>query len=585
MKKYFFILFFTSLLFALGEEYELKKAVKYFSSKELKGRMTGSEGAKKAAVFIENNLKNLGLETQVQRFPFVSGNLLGKNNYFSIKFKEKEIILRLNKEFKPLPYSSSGSFEGGVVFAGYGISAPELEYDDYEGIDVRDKIVFILRYNPYGKDPESPFSYYDRISDKIITAREKGAKAVVFFTGPLTEKEGKIEPFKKDAMGADLGIPAIQVSQKRAEEIFRAAGFNLREIEKNLMETRKPQPLELKEIKIKIQTELIQEKRQCQNIIGILKPSSWNGKYILLGAHYDHIGMGGETSRWEKKVGKIHPGADDNASGTALLLEIAKLLSKERESLKYGIIFAFFSGEELGIIGSSYFVKNPVINLKDISIMLNFDMVGRMRDKKLILLGTDTSPQIDPVIDEISKNYDFKIIKNLGGFSQGDNTAFYKEDIPVLGFFTDVHPDYHMPSDTYEKINYKDMLEILNFSRDIILKFQEIENIEFTPSKAVPKEGGKSAMKVYVGTIPEFGEEVEGYKIAGVQPGSPAEKGGLQKGDIIIKVNDFEIKNIYDYMSAFKGKKAGEKVEFEILRNGEVLKKTITLEGSKSREK
>ncbi|MEJ5165700.1 MAG: M20/M25/M40 family metallo-hydrolase [Thermoanaerobaculia bacterium] len=585
MRKFILFLLFSVFLFSQSEEENLKKSIKYLSSKDLKGRMTGSEGAKKAAVFIENYLKNLSIETQSQKFPFISGNLLGKNNHFSIKFEGKEINLKLNKDFKPLPYSTSGFYEGDAIFAGYGINAPELEYDDYGGIDVKDKIVFVLRYNPYGKDPESPFSYYDRLSDKIITAREKGAKGIVFLTGPITEKEKKLELFKKDATGADLGIIALQISQKKGEEIFKMAGFNLKEVEKNLMETKKPKPLEMKEIKFKIQTELIQEKKECQNIIGVLKPSNWNGKFILLGAHYDHIGMGGETSRWEKKYGKVHPGADDNASGTALLLEMAGIFSKERENLKYRIVFAFFSGEELGLIGSSYFVKNPSINLKDISIMLNFDMVGRMRDKKLILLGTDTSPQIDSVIDEISKNYDFKIIKNLGGFSQGDNTAFYKEDIPVLGFFTDVHPDYHMPTDTYERINYNGMVQILNFAKEVTLKFQEIERIEFTPSKAVPKEGGKSAMKVYVGTIPEFGEDVEGYKIAGVQPSSPAERGGLQKGDIIIRVDGKEIKNIYDYMSAFKGKKVGERVEFEILRNGEILKKTITLESSKSREK
>lgn len=585
VKKFYFILFFPVFLFSYDFEENLQKNVKYLSSKDLEGRMTGSEGSKRAAVFIENYLKNLGIETQSQKFPFVSGNLLGKNNYFLVKFKEKEITLKLNKDFKPLSYSTSGFYEGDAVFAGYGITSPELEYDDYEGIDVKDKIVFVLRYNPYGKDPESPFSYYDRLSDKIITAREKGAKAIVLFTGPLTEREKKFEPFKKDVTGADLGIIAIQISQKKGEEIFKMAGFNLKEIEKNLMETKKPKPQELKEIKFKIQTELIQEKKECQNIIGVLKPSNWNGKFILLGAHYDHIGMGGETSRWEKKYGKVHPGADDNASGTSLLLELAGIFHKERENLRYGLIFAFFSGEELGLIGSSYFVKKSPFNLKDISIMLNFDMVGRMKDKKLILLGTDTSPQIDPVTDEISKSYDFKIIKNLGGFSQGDNTAFYKEDIPVLGFFTDVHPDYHMPTDTYEKINYKGMAQILNFAKEVVLSFQDIEKIEFTPSKAIPEGGGKSAMKVYVGTIPEFGEEVEGYKIAGVQPSSPAEKGGLQKGDIIIKVDEKEIRNIYDYMSAFKGKKAGDKVEFEIFRNGETLKKTIILESSKSKEK
>lgn len=585
MKKFLFLLFLASFIFSNNIEENFKIYEKYLTSKELAGRATGSEGARKAGKFIENNLRTFGLDVEIQKFPFISGNLLGKNNKINIKINDKKFSLKLNKEFKPLPYSSSKKVEGEILFAGYGISAPELDYDDYENLNVEGKIVLILRYNPYGKKSESPLSYYDRISDKIITAREKGAKAVVFVTGPMIEKEKKLEPFKKESQSADLGIPAIQISQKKAIEIFKSSGLDLKKIEKDIIEKKKPNSFELKNVLIAIETELIQEKKECQNIISYLKPSNWNGKYILLGAHYDHLGLGGDSSRWDKKYGKIHPGADDNASGTSLLLELAKIFSKEKDNLKYALIFAFFSGEELGIIGSSYFVKNSPLNISDISIMLNFDMVGRMVDKKLILLGTDTSPQIDPVIEKVSKNYDFKIIKNLGGFSQGDNTSFYKENIPVLGFFTDVHPDYHMPSDTYEKINYEGMAEILKFSKNIIFELQNFEKIEFTPSKAVPKEGGKSAMKVYVGTIPAFGEEVEGYKISGVQPESPAEKGGLKKDDVIIKIDGKEIKNIYDYMSAFKGKKGGEKVIFKILRDGKILEKEILLESSRKEEK
>lgn len=584
MKKFFLILFIPFLIFPNNLEEEIQKHLKYLSSKKLEGRMTGSEGAKKASLYIENNLKKINIETITQKFPFVSGVLLGKNNFVSLKYKEKEMFLKLNKDYKPLSYSSSGEIEGTVVFAGYGISAKEIEYDDYEGIDVEGKIVLIFRYNPSGKNAEDAFSYYDRIYDKIITARERGAKAVIIFTGAQTEKEEKIKPFKKEA-GTDLGILTIQISQKKAKEIFKLAGYDIEKIEKEIIEKKKPNSFEIQKLSLKIKIELKKEKKECQNIIGFIKPGKWNGKYILLGAHYDHIGLGGETSRWEKKFGKIHPGADDNASGTSLLIELSKALSKEKEKLNYALIFAFFSGEELGIIGSSYFTKNPPVNLSNIALMLNFDMVGRMKNNKLILLGVDTSPKIEPILDKISLNYNFEIIKNMGGFSQGDNTAFYKENIPVLGFFTDIHPDYHLPTDTYDKINYSGIKEILNFAKDIILEFQKIANIDFTPSKAIPKEGGKSAMKVYVGTIPAFGEEIEGYKISGVQPGSPAEKGGLKKDDIIIKINGKEIKNIYDYMSAFKDKKGGDEVVFEILRGEEILSKKIILESSKSKEK
>lgn len=584
MKNLIFFLIINFIFFFPNEKTEnLKKTVKYLSSKDLKGRMTGSEGAKKASFYIENELKKLGIEVQRQKFSFTSGNLLGKKNFLKFFVNGKEFKLKPNKDFKPLPYSSSNFAEGKLVFAGFGIAAKELNYDDYENLDIKDRIVLVLRYNPDGKEKETPFLYYDRIPDKILTAKDKGAKAIIFFTGLNFEKEKRFEGFGKEKFGANLGIPAIQISQKKAIEILREAKIDIGEIENKIMKSKKPASFETN-IYLKIQTDLIEEKKECQNIIGIFKPEKWNGKYILLGAHYDHIGLGGESSRWEKKFGKIHPGADDNASGVALLLEISKEILKEKEKHSYGIIFAFFSGEEIGIIGSSYFVKK-FKDLKDISIMLNFDMVGRMRDKKLILFGFDTSPQIEEVLNKVSKSYDFKIIKNLGGFSQGDNTAFYKENIPVLGFFTDIHNDYHTPKDTYEKINYFGMKEILNFAMDIILEFQKYEEIKFTESKAIPSGGGRAGMKVYVGTIPSFEEGVEGYKISGVQPGSPAEKGGLIKDDIIIKIDEKEIKNIYDFMYALKDKKGGEVVEFKVKRGEKEFTLKIKLEPLKDKSR
>ncbi len=584
MKKLLFYFLVPIFLFSQNNLDNLKKHIKYLASEKLSGRMTGSEGAKEAAQYIS---KNLGEDFHsFQKFSFLSGNKLGKNNSLKITYEEKTISFKINKDYVPLVYSSSTKIEGEGVFLGYGISARDENYDDYENIEVEGKIVLVLRFNPYGKDPESPLSYYDRIPDKIITARDKGAKGFIIFTG-IEEEEEESLSFKESSVGTDLGIPALQISQKRAREIFKMAGLNLKEIEEKIIKEKKPNSLPLPNLKISIETELIPERKTCQNVIGILKPrdENFNGKYILLGAHYDHIGLGGETSRWEKRWGKIHPGADDNASGVSLLIELYKALKEKKEELRYGLIFAFFSGEELGIIGSNYFVKNSIVPLKDISLMLNFDMVGRMKDKKLILIGLDTSPQVEGEIDSLSKNYDLKIVKSYGGFSQGDNNAFYKEDIPVLGFFTDVHPDYHMPSDTYEKINYNGMEEILKFAKGFLLNTQKVEKIEFTPSKAIPEKGGKSAMKVYVGTIPSFGDEVEGYKISGVQPGSPAEKGGLKKDDIIIKVNEREIKNIYDYMSAFKGKRAGEEVEIIFIRNYKTKNTKIILAPAKEKEK
>ncbi len=570
----------------------LKAHVQFLASPELKGRLTGSPEIRKAADYIAAEYKEYGLEpagddgTYFQNFPFVAGTYPGKGNRLEFTVNGKARSFKVGEEFNPLLFSGVGSAEAGVIFAGYGISAPELEYDDYEGLEVKDKAVLVLRLSPDGDDPDSPFATYDRLQDKAITAREKGAKAILFVSGPLDKPGETLEAPRAQGMVAGLRILSLQLGQAAADLLLAPSGKTLKEMQESINKEKKPVSFEVKDRTLALTVDLFQERKSCRNVVAWIPPAVGTSKeVIVVGAHYDHIGLGGDASRAEKKYGDIHPGADDNASGAAVLLELARHFAAGRDSLRRGIVFVHFSGEELGLLGSSYYVENPFRPLKETIAMLNLDMVGRLRDDTLIVNAADTSPEWDGILDAVNDEFKFDLRRNQGGFSAGDNTSFYKEDLPVLFLFTNVHDEYHMPSDTWEKINYEGMARVAAFAGGILDRLNALEGaLPFSKSKA-STGGQRGAMRVYTGTIPDFAAEVEGYKLAGVQPDSPAEKGGLRKGDVIVGVGAMAVRNIYDYMAAFKGFKPGGKVEFRFLRDGKEQKAQVVLAPSKRADK
>lgn len=570
----------------------LKAHVKFLASPELKGRLTGSPEILKAADYIAAEYKKCGLTpagdagTYFQNFPFVAGTYPGKGNRLEFSVDGKPRAFKAGGEFNPLLFSGVGSAEAGVIFAGYGISAPELEYDDYEGLEVKDKVVLVMRLSPDGGDPDSPFATYDRLQDKAITAREKGAKAILFVTGPLDKPGEKLEPPPTQGMVAGLGILSLQLSQATADLLLTPSGKTLKVVQEGINKERRPASFEVRDRTLSLTVDLFQERKTCRNVAAYLPPANGVERgTIVVGAHYDHIGLGGDASRAEKKYGDVHPGADDNASGSAAVLELARHFASKRDALRLGILFLHFSGEELGLLGSSYYVEHPFRPLKETIAMLNLDMVGRLRDDTLIVNASDTSPQWDPILDGVNEGFKFALKRNQGGFSAGDNTSFYKEDLPVLFFFTNVHDDYHMPADTWDTLNYEGLGRVTAFAAGVVERLDALgEPLAFSKSK-VSTSGARGAMRVYTGTIPDFAAEVDGYKLSGVQPESPAEKAGLKKGDIVTGVGAMAIHNIYDYMAAFKGFKPGEKVEMRFLREGKEQKVEVVLAPSKRSDK
>ena len=570
----------------------LERHVRYLASPELKGRLTGTPECDRAARYVADEFNAYGLlpagdgGTFFQVYPFVAGTHPGPDNRLEVVEKDGASRLVFRNDFQPMLFSDIGAAEGQVIFAGYGISAPDLKYDDYDGVDVKNKIVLLLRFNPDGERADSPFSAYDRLQDKAILAREMGAKAVFFVTGPLDRaQEELVEPVNQ-GMVANLKILSLQLAQKAADALLKRGGISLQEAQKAINEKKTPKSLDLPGVRVRLNVDLMQEKRIASNVVGYLPPATGGyGDVVVIGGHYDHLGLGGESSRAEKKFGDIHPGADDNASGTAGVLELARVLASEKAALKRGLVFIAFSGEELGLLGSDYYVRHPFKPLKQTAAMINLDMIGRLRDNVLVVNSCDTSPQWDPLLDKLNAVYKFDLKKSPGGFSASDSTSFYKEDIPILFFFTNLHDDYHKPSDTADKINYKGEARLLGLVAEAAVSVASAPaRPEFTKSK-VSTGGTRGAMRVYTGTIPEFATQADGYRISGAQPGSPAEKAGLKKDDTIIAVGAMTIHSIYDYMAAFKTMKPGDKVEFRFMRDGRELKTVVELAPSKSAEK
>ena len=560
--------------------------IRYLASDELGGRMSGTAGADKAAEYISSQFKKAGLEplgddnTYFQKFSFTKDIRLGEQNKLEFEIDKSKTELELEQDFYTLSLSSGGEFSGEVVFAGYGISAPELEYDDYEGIYVKDKIVLVLRYTPEGYDPESPFYDYSALRYKAMNAREKGAKAIIFVTPHSQDEEEDLTLVGRDFSYSDSGIQSLILKREKAEELLLNSDTDLKKLEQKLADKNNSSFL-IPTTKAAIKTELIEEEGESSNVIGLLEGSDpiLKNEFIVIGAHYDHIGLGERDSRAKKgsTEGSIHNGADDNASGVAGLIELSEFFSCEKESLKRSLVFIAFSAEELGLIGASYYIDSPKVPLDKTVAMINMDMIGRLDKDKLTVFGVGSSPEWKNLINNLSSDFNFKISLNNSGFAPSDQSVFFAKKIPVLHFFTGLHADYHTPSDDWEKINPAGERKVLELISELVVKLDSSqEKIAF--SDVLEPKRGSSKFKVYLGTIPDYSNQAEGVKLMGVKGGSPADKAGILGDDIIVQFNGLEIKNIYDYVYALGKSKPGIPTSLVVLRNFKPLSLIIVPE-------
>ena len=563
---------------------EIKEHITFLASDELKGRDSGTEEIKKAAIYISDEFKNYRLEpifqgNYFQEFPFIKTIELTVKNTISFLTKENEVKPKLKEDYITVPFSGNSDVNANLVFVGFGISAADLEYDDYAGIDVKDKIVIVMRDTPEPNVPHSEFDAHSPLRKKASVARDKGAAAIIF-VNPFDENKttDDLVEFSFDRGGSIGGFSVVNVKRSFVEQLFQSEGINFKEIYDKIIETKKPFSFELKNSSAKISTEVKEVEAVSWNVGGYLEGNDpeLKNEWVIIGAHFDHLGMGGEGSLYRGEEPQIHNGADDNASGTTGVLEIAEKFASVKDQLKRSIAFFTFSGEELGLLGSNYLVNNLPFPAEDAITMINMDMIGRLKDSSLIVYGTGTSSSWKDILNKYN-NYGFKLTFNDEGFGPSDHSSFYGKKIPVLFFFTGTHEDYHKPSDDTEKINLAGEKNILDYIYNIAM---DIDNTPERPDYLLVEKkqtGQMFARKVYVGTVPDFASNVDGYKISGVSEGSPAQLAGLQGGDIIISFGGKKISNIYDFTYALGDFVPGDVVDVIVKRGAEEITFQIKL--------
>lgn len=563
----------------------LQQHVSYLASDALDGRRTGTPGANDAARYIAGEFSRVGLRPPggrgsnrpsrlmaryLQTFPYVAGVQLGTTNHFGFLREsgfQGNQTLTVGEDWMPLGFTQNGKAVGLLVFAGYGITAADQNYDDYAGLTVKDRVAVVLQGTPDGDSPHGRFARYEAIRWKAIAARNAGAKALVVVAREHNFKNERLARLAYDN-GGDAGLPIVIIARSAVDRMLGTQQLSQwEEIAKA-----KSQATHVSiGGQLSITTDVVRKEIPAYNVVGVLEGSDpvLKKENIIIGAHYDHLGRGGEGSGSLAPVsGEIHHGADDNASGTAGLIELARVFNAQRPRLKRTIIFIAFGGEEEGLLGSSYYVNNPLTPLPNTVAMFNMDMIGRMKDSKLTIGGVGTAKEWRDIIGQKS---DFSLTLNEDGFGRSDHSSFYGKQVPVLFFFTGVHTDYHKPSDTFEKINYNDQARILSLVARIVRDVDGADKrLTYTTAKsdATPRTGG---FRVYLGTIPNYGEGNNGLLVDGVREGSPAEKAGVKAGDRIVKIGEREIKNVYDYTFALGELKAGQEYVFEVMRGTEKL--------------
>ncbi len=549
--------------------------IKYLASDELEGRLTGSPGGEKAADYIAAVFGKAGLTplgddgTYFQSFSFPGDVLVGDANSLVLILNGERTDLKMGRDYYPLGFSKNGRASGEIVFAGYGISAPEIGYDDYEGLDVKDKVVLVLRYTPDGLKYDSPFFNYATLRYKAMNAREKGAAAIIFTTPLSEDKEGEITGPALDYSPSDSGLQAAVIKKAKAREILSFSGRDQDEVELHLSQ-RETDSFRIPRARAEITTDLAQKELRSVNVLGFLegKDPQLKDEVVVVGAHYDHVGMGGSNSMaGSSGGGHVHNGADDNASGVAGLIELGEYFAHNRDKLDRSLLFIAFAGEEIGLLGSTYYIEHPVIPVDKTVAMINMDMVGRLRSDNLIVFGVGSSPDWERLILAANKGTDLNLSFQDSAFGPSDQSVFYTYEVPAVQFFTGLHGDYHTPGDDWEMINSPGEKRVLELVSKLIEELSGREN-KLVFAKAPEHASNLPGLKIYLGTIPDYSAQTEGVRLTGVRGESPANKAGLRAGDTIVGLDGKGIKNIYDYSYALNGLEAGVPVSMELIRDG-----------------
>ncbi len=552
---------------------ELEEHINFLASEELKGRLPGTEGDLESARYMRDLMASWGLTPAVgnglQDFEIVASLEAGANNTLVI---DNDSVS--NDQFMPFAFSANTAHKGEAVFAGYGFSidSDSLKWDDYENIDAEGKWLIILRADPEIDNNMSSFAQHSADRDKVMLAKDKGAAGVLMVSGEKLDPRDEFEALARGEYST--GIPVFRIKRDIANAILKGKNITISGLEDKLNKTFAPQSFETGSI-IEGEAELIEQKITSHNVLMVL-PGNDNilkDEYVVIGGHYDHLGMGGPgSSSRATDTTAVHAGADDNASGIASMLEIAEKFAAEKNNAR-SLLFAGFAAEEMGLLGSKYLVDNMPVEAGKVNAMINLDMVGRLKEtRQLQIGGAGTAREFREII---SGHIDTLVLKpsiSEEGYGPSDHSSFYGKDIPVLFFSTGAHLDYHTPYDTPDKINYDGLVSISKLVYDISAELAgKSEKLAFM--EAGPKTQSNRGMRrggVTLGIMPDFAGNIKnGLRADFVTPGRPAALGGMEKGDIITAINGKAINNIQDYMYRLSELNTGETIQVEIIRDNE----------------
>jgi len=548
---------------------ELKEDIGFLASDKLEGRKSGEPGELKAAEYIRGKFKETGLQllynSGFQKFGLVTSAEPGEGNLLKVNGETFEI----DSSFLPYAFSANTTVTAGVGFAGFGleINQDTIKWNDYQDINVEGKWVIALQGDPDLENPQSPYIEFSSERTKALVASDKKAAGLILVAGTKFSEKDHLSNLIFDKNSSRYNIPIIQVTRATADKMLGET--TIEKLEADILQSKKTVSYETKS-EVKATVNVVLKEAETRNIVALLPGNDKNLKneYIVIGAHFDHLGMGGpgSGSRVPDTLA-VHNGADDNASGVAAVIQLAQKMAQEKNN-KRSVIFAIFSAEEMGLVGSKEFVNKPPVATEKMVAMFNFDMVGRLNEANdLSIGGSQTAKETEALLTSLNTGF------NLGfspeGVGPSDHASFYLQNIPVFFFSTGAHPDYHTPRDDAEFINYEGeqkvaeyALQVINnvVSRDIDLTFQE------AGPKFQRSRGGR--LKVTFGIMPDFaGLEKRGLRIDAVTPGKPADKAGMKKGDIITSIEGKKVGGIHDYMSRLQSLSVGQQVSVDVIRN------------------
>jgi hypothetical protein len=568
-------------------EKRLKKDITYLASEECEGRGIDTKGIHKAADYIANEFKAAGLKpggkdgSWFQPFTVNAGG--GKDTTtITLHGPQGQVIeLAVNKDFKVLPMSGSGQVKAPVVFAGYGLTAPDANYDDYKGLDAAGKVVVVLRRTPRWNNQFAPFGgnqdKYQGYEAKFAAAEQNKAAAVLLVNDRSEGVTG--DAFIAAFADAPVGIPVAQLRRNVLDAMFISAkGMTVADVEKDIDRDLKP-----RSGPVTGWTASLTVKRTtyaCKNIIGVLEGAGpLANETVVIGAHYDHLGFGGQGSLAKEKGKKqIHPGADDNGSGTTMVMELARRFGAMKDRQGRRLVFMLFSGEERGLLGSAYYCRNPLFPLENTAVMFNLDMVGRLNDKnELTAEGFDTGKGMKELLDQLNGHFGFKLKPDKSIYARSDQYSFYQKKIPALFFFSGFHDQYHRPTDTADLINIAGMAKIAAMSEKIIHHLAVSERPKFLQPEPTGGKGPKGGVLVKL-QVAFDGTDTsgKGMLVEVVTADGPAAKGGIKPGDRITALGAAQTPNLAAYTAALRQQKANQPVEVTVLRDGKELKLTVT---------